>query len=385
MATKITNCKIITPQGILENHCLIFSNGKITDIVPETGNNNYQQVINANGHYVAPGNIDIHIHGGGGSDFHDGSAESFYTVARTHAIHGTTSMLATMDSSSYEKMKESIKICESIMNDPKDGAKILGMHFEGPYLSPNMVGGQDARYITPPKPEEYQEIIISTKVLKRWSAAPEVEGALEFGRYAKEHGIVVALAHTQADFDDVKAGREVGYNLATHFYNAMTGVHKNREFKKEGTVESVFCYDDIDVEVIADGIHVPPTILKMIYKFKGADHVALCTDSQSVTDAPSSKVDPRFVIEDGVVKLADRSALAGSCCTTDRLIRTMVQKADVPITEAVKMASATPARIIGMLDRKGTLEKGKDADIIIFDDEINIKTTIVEGKVIYQA
>lgn len=383
---RIIHGRIITPQGIIEGHSLVINDGKIIDIVSNNEVPEGEQVIDARGHYVAPGSIDMHIHGGDTADFTDGTPEAFYRIARVHAIHGTTSIFATLAASPRNVIDKCFKTCEEVMKDSKEGANILGIHIEGNYLSPKMVGAQDANCITKPNPEEYHSIADSTTVLKRWSAAPEIEGAIEFGKFATSRRIVVALAHTQATYDDVKRGyEEGGYNLATHFYNAMTSVHKDGEFKKEGTVEACYLIDGMNVEVISDGIHVPPAILKLIYKIKGADRTALVTDAQRPTGCnDSSTLEKRFIIEDGVVKLADRSALAGSIATTDRLIRTMVQKADVPIVDAVKMASETPARIMKVIDRKGTIEKGKDADIIIFNENIDIQCTIVNGKVIYQ-
>ncbi|OHT16325.1 N-acetylglucosamine-6-phosphate deacetylase [Tritrichomonas foetus] len=386
MTQVIINGRIVTPKAILENHSLVIKDGKIAAIVEGNNTSGYDKVIDAQGNYVAPGNIDMHIHGGDGADFTDGTPEAFYKIARVHAIHGTTSMFATLAASPRNVIDNCLKVCEECMKDPKEGANILGIHIEGNYLSPNMVGAQDANCITKPDPAEYTAIADSTTALKRWTAAPEIEGALEFGKFATSRGIVVALGHTQAAYKEVLAGYENGYVLATHFYNAMTNVHKNREFKKEGTVEACYLVDGMNVEVISDGIHVPATILKLIYKIKGADKIALITDAQKPTGGnDTSTLDPkRFLIEDGVVKLADRSALAGSIATTDRLVRTMIQQAEVPVLDAFKMGSETPARIMKVIDRKGTLEVGKDADIIIVNDNIDVQKTIVMGKLIYE-
>lgn len=180
----------------------------------------------------------------------------------------------------------------------------------------------------------------------------------------------------------VKAACAAGFTHATHFYNAMTGVHREGEYKREGTVEGIYLTDEMTVEVIADGIHVPPALLRMAYKFKGAERVALVTDSMAAGAMPEGgkPFDPRVIVEDGVCKLADRSALAGSIATADRLIRTMVREAGVPLEDAVRMASETPARIMGISDRKGTLEAGKDADVILFDDDITVRAVFVGGR-----
>ena len=198
-----------------------------------------------------------------------------------------------------------------------------------------------------------------------------------------EHGTLPCLAHTQANYNDVRTAYEVGFTHATHFYNAMPGFHKSHEFKYEGTVESVYLIDDMTVEIIADGKHVPPTILDLVYKIKGPDRTALISDALACAASDSDKAfDPRVIIEDGVCKLADRSAIAGSIATMDRLIRTMVKKVGIPLGDACRMASETPARIIGVDKRKGTLEKGKDADIMMFDPDLNLKCVIAMGRTI---
>ena len=189
------------------------------------------------------------------------------------------------------------------------------------------------------------------------------------------------MAHTQAEFEEIRTAHDAGYTHATHFYNAMPGFHKRREYKYEGTVESIYLLDDMTVEVIADGIHVPPTILRLVYKIKGVERTCLVTDAMScAADSNPKAFDPRVIVEDGVCKLADHSALAGSIATTDRLIRTMVQKADVPLADAARMASETPARIMNVYDRKGSLQKGKDADIIIMDKDLQVQSVWATGK-----
>ena len=288
-----------------------------------------------------------------------------------------------IDCDHVDTFREAIKTCEHIMNHPEQGARIMGLHLEGNYLNMAMKGGQDPNYIYPPDPQEYKELLNSTQCVKRWSAAPELDGALEFGKYASAHGVLVSLAHTTADYLQVKKAYEAGFTHATHFYNAMTSVHKDREYKHEGTVEGIYLMKDMTVEVVADGIHVPPAILKLVYQIKGVERTSLITDAMAAAACDNGTEhfpDSRVIIEEGVCKLADRSAIAGSIATGIRLIRTLVEKAEIPLHDAVRMASESPARLMGLLDRKGTLEKGKDADIIIFNNDIEIQETFIEGK-----
>jgi N-acetylglucosamine-6-phosphate deacetylase len=244
-----------------------------------------------------------------------------------------------------------------------------------------MAGGQIPENIKNPDPTEYIPLVEKWNCIKRWDAAPELPGAMQFAKYITGKGILASVGHTQAEYDDIRVAWESGYTHATHFYNAMPGFHKRREYKYEGTVESIYLIDDFTVEVVADGIHVPIPLLKLVYKIKGVEGTALCTDGLSCSAGDENMyLDPRFIIENGVCKLADRSALAGSVATMDRLIRTMVNEAGVTLFDAVRMSSETPARIMGVFDRKGSIKAGKDADMCIYDADLNLKGVIAYGK-----
>lgn len=262
---------------------------------------------------------------------------------------------------------------------------ILGLHVEGPYLNRKMAGEQFANQVKEVDVAEYTSLLESTDCIKRWDASPELPGALDFARYLKSKGIVGAVSHTEAEYDGIKEAYEAGFTHAAHFYNAMPGFHKRREYKYEGTVESVYLTDGMTIELIADGIHLPSTILKLAYKLKGVEHTCLVTDALSYAAAEGKAIDdPRIIIEDGVCKLADRSALAGSIATMDQLVRTMV-KADIPLADAIRMASETPARIMGVYDRKGSLQKDKDADILILDRDLNVKAVWAMGQLVKES
>lgn len=379
---KIVNGRIITPSGILKNGQIVISQGRIAEIternveLPEG-----VRVIDAEGCYVAPGCIDTHVHGAAGHDFSEATPEAFRAIARAHALNGTTALYPTIAAAPVDTFRRAIRACEQVMAEPDGtGTCVMGLHLEGNYLNPAMKGSQHPDHIYPPDPQEYTALLESTDCIKRWSAAPELPGALEFARYASARGVVVSLAHTTADYPTVKAAWEAGFTHATHFYNAMTSVHKNREYKHEGTVESVYLIPDMTVEVIADGIHVPPAILRLVYEIKGTERVSLITDAMAAAASEEATCrDSRLLIEDGVCKLADRSAIAGSIATGMRLIRTMTEKAEVPLVDAVRMASDSPARLMGIADRKGTLAAGKDADMIFFDEDFKLRETIVGG------
>ena len=325
--------------------------------------------IDAKGNYVLPGGIDIHVHGGGGHDFMEGTEEAFRVATQTHLRHGTTAIFPTLAASSTEMIMAAAATTEKLMAEPN--SIIMGLNLEGPYFNMAMAGGQMPEYIRNPQPEEYTYILENTNCIKRWDAAPELEGAIDFGRYVSSKGLIASIGHTAAGYKDVKAAHDAGYSQ----------VHKKREFKYEGTIESIYLMDNMSVELVADGIHVPPVILRMVHKIKGVEHICLITDAMGCTASDSGDVfDPRVIIEDGVCKLSDRSAIAGSIATMDRLIRTMVQQAEVSLEDAVRMVSETPARIMGIYDRKGSLDVGKDADCIIMDENLVLQGVISMGQ-----
>ena len=388
---KIINAKIITPYKVISNGSLLIKDGIIQEI--SAGNIEAGEATehDARGHYIAPGFIDLHVHGGGGHDFMDNSADAFLGIAATHAKYGTTSMFPTTLSSDKEDILHCIDAYTKTKEINNSGAQFLGLHLEGPYFAMNQRGAQDPRYIRDPDPAEYKDILSHTSVIKRWSAAPELKGAIEFGKYLMSRGVLPALAHTDAVYEEVLEAFENGYSLATHLYSGMSGVTRRNAFRYAGVIESAFLIDEMYVEVIADGIHLPPPLLKLIYKIKGPDRIALITDAMRAAGMPpgesilgSLQNGLKVIVEDGVAKLADRSAFAGSVATADRLVRTMVTMADVPLIEAVRMITKTPAVIMGVADKKGALVAGKDADIVIFDDQIEIQSTIIKGKLVYQ-
>ena len=386
---KITNGQIITPNRII-NGTVIITGDKITAVSEGNIEANGATEIDAKGNYVAPGFIDIHVHSGGGHDFMDGTEEAFLKIAETHARFGTTSMLPTTLSSSHEELIQTLTAYESANRKNENGAQFLGMHLEGPYFAMSQRGAQDPRYIRDPDPAEYKDIVSRYASIKRWSAAPELKGAIEFGKYMTSKGVLPAVAHTDAIYEDVLEAFNNGYTLITHLYSAMSGVTRKNAFRYAGVIESAYIIDEMDVEIIADGVHLPAPLLKLVYKIKGAERTALITDAMRAAGLPPGESmlgslhnGLRVIVEDGVAKLPDRSSFAGSVATADRLVRNMVTMANVPLIDAVKMITSTPARILNVADTKGSLEAGKDADIVIFDDNINIQKTMTRGKVIY--
>lgn len=380
MLTQIINGQILTPQGWLKNGSVLISDGKILEITNCDLSIIGASIIDAKGMYIVPGFVSMHSHGGGGHDFTECTPEAFKAAANAHLKHGSTSIFPTLSSTTFDNLHQAAAICEQIMQEDAD-TTIMGLHIEGPYLSERMAGMQWKEYLKNPNPDEYKPLVESTHCIKRWDISPELPGAHDFARYLTSKGILAAITHTEAEYKEIKEAFAVGFTHAAHFYNAMPGFHKRREYKYEGTVESVYLMDDMSVEIIADGVHLPATILKLVYKLKGVEKTCLVTDSLKYAGYDGELIaDPNYVIEDGVCKLADHQTIAGSISTADVLVRTMVEKAGVPLEDAVRMASETPARIIGVADRKGTLERGKDADIVVLDKDVNVRCVFSKGK-----
>ncbi len=388
MKTVIQNGKIILEDKIIEGYNLYFEDDKIIDITKE--NLPSDNIIDAKGNYVSPGFIEIHTHGAGGYDFLDKSEDAYIVSAKVHAEHGATSIVPTLTSVDIDGIKDAINIFKNVVSQEYDGANLLGLHAEGPYFAESQKGAQESRFIHPFDPEEYNEILkIGGKYIIRWSAAPELPGFEEFAKKLKEYEILASIGHSDADFDCASKAIEYGFTHMTHLYSGMSSVHRKNAFRYAGIVEAAYFYDNVSVEIIADGIHLPPALLKLIYKIKGPDRIALTTDSMRGAGMPEGESvlgnkenGLPVIIEDGVAKLLDRTAFAGSVATFDRLVRNMITIADVSLTDAVKMATITPARIMN-IKNKGLIKEGYDADIIIFDENINIIKTIVRGNTVF--
>jgi N-acetylglucosamine-6-phosphate deacetylase len=401
MKLLIKNGNILTPFREITGGGLLIKGGVISEVL-ETEQDvckaesnlmaaqEDSKIIDAGGNYIAPGFIDIHTHGAGGHDFMDGTVEAILEAARAHMRHGTTSLVPTTLTSSLEDLFKTLDNFKKA-GEYQDGPELLGIHLEGPYFSMEQRGAQDPRFIKNPDREEYMKILDSSKDIIRWTVAPELEGALAMGRELKNRGVLPSIGHSNAIYEDVQRAFENGFTHVTHLYSGMSMVRRINAYRYAGVVESAFLIDDMTVEIIADGKHLPQSLLKLIYKIKGPDRICLVTDSMRAAGMPdgeyilgSLKSGQEAIVEEGVAKLPDRSAFAGSVATTDRLVKTMVEIAGVPLIDAVRMMTSTPARIIGVADRKGALVPGKDADIIVFDERINIKTVITRGTVRFQ-
>lgn len=390
MRTIFTNAKVITPLRLIQNGGLIVENGKITEVFErafkavDDGN----LVIDLKGKYLSPGFIDIHTHGGGGHDFMDGTVKAIVEGCRAHMSHGTTSIIPTISTGPLDEMfnfLDNFKIAKSNFTDIPN---LPGLHLEGPYLSMEQIGAQNPKYIRNPDRNEYMRILDHSDNIVSWTVAPELDGALDLGVELRDKGILACIGHSNAVYEQVLKAYERGFTHVTHLYCGTSMVKRINACRYAGVVESAYLIDSMTVEIIADGQHLPESLLKLVYKIKGSDNICLVTDSMRAAGMQegesmlgSLKSGQKVIVEDGAAKLPDGSAFAGSTATADRLVKTMIQTAGIPLSEAVKMMTSTPARVIGINKSKGSLTAGMDADIIVFNDNIDIELVMVMGNI----
>ena len=376
---RIKSSNIIS-DGKITSGYVYFEYGKIISVGVD--NLPFDEEIDVGDAYVSAGFIDIHTHGGGGYPF-EGEVDDIVGGVNFHLGHGTTSICPTISAAPIDDMRRSVGNVKVAMNDSRVKANIIGAHLEGPYLSLSQTGAQAGACITFPIKNDYISIVKEYPgVVARWTYAPEHDEGGEFAGYMRESGIVTSAGHTNATYDDMKIAYDEGCRLVTHLYSCTSTVTRKQGFRSLGVIESTFLEDGIVAEIIADGKHLPPELIRMIYKIKGTDGIVAVTDSLSLagTDVKTGRMSSTdFIIEDGVCKLLDRSAFAGSIATADVLLRVLTKEACIPLTEAVRLITVNPARVMGLSD-KGDLAVGKDADIVVFDSDINVKNVFVGGE-----
>lgn len=378
MTTRIKSDKLIVGEAVLSGYVYFEDQGVITAVT--LAQLPYDVEYDYTGYYVSPGFIDTHTHGGAGHAFY-GTAEDIVQATNFHLSHGTTSICPTISAAPFEVMQKSVVEVKKAMADSRLKSNIIGLHMEGPYLSAEQCGAQCPDFITSPIPEQYERLIEAAHdVIVRWTYAPENDVDGVFCKYLTEHGIVASAGHTNATYKEMQGAMENGCKLVTHLYSCTSTVTREFGFRRLGVIETVYLHDDMYAEIIADGRHLPPELIRLILKIKGTDRIALCTDSLALAGTgikEGTALNTSFIIEDEVCKLRDRSAFAGSIATADRLVRVITQEVGVGMAAAVKMITKVPAEILGL--NKGTLEAGKDADIAVFDDEVRIQEVFVRG------
>ena len=381
MITRIKSDRIIVGDSIISGY-LYINDATIEEVSDRELP--FDKEVDLTGYYVSPGFIDMHTHGGAGYDFVDGE-EAIVQGCNFHLAHGTTSICPTISAAPFANMCHAAEGTKKAMNNPALKSNVLGAHMEGPYLSKAQCGGQCPDFITPPVPEEYESLIASHgDAIARWTYAPENDPDGTFCRYLRQHGIVPSAGHSDAIYPEMLQAMDSGCNLVTHLYSCTSTITRKQGFRRLGVLETAMLHDEMYAEIIADGRHLPPELIRLIVKIKGIDRIALVTDSLAVAGTDMKEgfsLGTPCIIEDGVCKLLDRSAFAGSIATADVLVRTVTQEAGFSLTDAVHMITAVPARILGL--NKGILAPGRDADIVAFDENINITAAFVMGKQVF--
>ena len=376
---RIRNGRILAPSGVLEGQELVVAEGRIRDLaVPgDIGGD----AIDARGLWVAPGLIDIHIHGALGHDVMDATPEALTTVANHLARHGVTSWLPTTMSASAQAIDAAIANVASCPQ-PGDGAQLLGVHVEGPYLNERYRGAQARDALRPPDPAEYDDWLRSDAV-RLITLAPELPGAWNLIEAGRRRGIEFAIGHSGADYETVLAAADRGLRQSTHTFNGMAGLHHRRP----GTRGAILDDGRIFAQLIADGLHVHPAMVRLLLKAKGRDRLLLISDSMRATGLGDGDFDlggQAVSVREGMARAQD-GALAGSTVTLDEILRRFMQYTGLNIEQALPMASTVPAAAMNMRGRKGVLQPGADADIILLDDDAQVQLTMIAGRVVHDA
>lgn len=403
MFTVLLNGRIITPFRVIDGGAVLVENDHIKDFgalakvtIPEGS-----RLIDVGGAFISPGFIDLHLHGAWGGDVMGATTADLLKMAQGVVKGGVTSFLPTTLSGPWPDIVKAIDCIGRAMRMDIHGAKILGAHLEGPYFSFEQKGAQNPLYIMTPKPEDYLPLFDEYPFIIRVSAAPELDGALELGQELKRRGIVASIAHSNASYQEVLQAIEHGYTHATHIFSGMSTVRRMDAYRVAGVVESVLVLDELTTEMIADGHHLPPSLMKLVLKTKGIDKVCLVTDSMKAAGLGpgryklggldvliESAIPEVFEIStqerNYVAKLADRSAFASSVATMDQLVRNMVKHVGLNIVDAVKLVTCNPARMQGIDHQRGVIAEGMKADITVFDENVDIHLTMAEGEIVYQ-
>lgn len=380
--------KILLKEGLCADKAVITADGIIQDIVAADAVDRYANAerIDLNGNFLLPGFIDIHVHGGGGADFMDGSVSAMLLAAETHLRHGTTTIFPTTMSAGFDKIEKTVLNYRQLSACEEASDILGGLHLEGPFINPKMGGAQRRDLIYPPTEEMIKAIRRNSDSIARISCAPEIANVLEMAEKLAPFGIQFSLGHTAATYEQAELAVRAGFTSVTHLYSATSGFQKIDQKVHIGVTQAGYGIDELYVELIADGCHVPKELLRLVYRLKGADKICLVTDAMraagtNVTESFLGEIctENRVIIDDGVAKLPDKSSFAGSIATMDKAFRFAVCDVGLPIEDVSKMMSLNQAKLMKIDRKKGSIAKGKDADFVVLDDGFNVAGVYVRA------
>ena len=378
-----TNARLILPDGIRDGLEVVVEQGKIAAIRPCLPRPSEKEVIDLNGNYLAPGFIDLHVHGALGRDTMEASTEAFRTICDYHASGGTASLLLTTTTA---PLNEIAKVLQAVRDCRSAIGSIAGVHIEGPFISKLKAGAQRAEFILNLSQVAVRQLLEYADVLKRVTLAPELPGALEAIEVFRAHEVGISGGHSDAWDEDAQAAFDRGMRSVTHTFNCMSSARRRGVYRNAGLLEFALSEPAINCELIADSYHVSPTLMKMLYRAKGPQGICLVTDATAGAGLPEGSHFALFgkdcIVENGVCLLADHSALAGSAARMIDLVRVMVRDVNVPLNEAIGMAAENPARAIG-LETKGRLTVGADADLVVLSPQIEVVQTFAAGREVW--
>lgn len=382
--------KILLKDGICTDKAVFVEGGKIFEIAaPDQNPELYARAekIDLRGNILLPGFIDIHVHGGGGADFMDGSAEAMRTAAFTHLRHGTTTIFPTTMSAKFGEIMQTISVYRMLLKDEEAATLCGGLHLEGPFISPKMSGAQRRDLIYTPTDEMTETLKANADVIARISCAPEENGVLKMAEELLPCGVQFSMGHTAATYEQAEIAAQKGFTSVTHLYSATSGFHKVDQKVHIGVTQAGYGIDELYVELIGDGCHVPKELLRLVSRLKGEDKICLVTDAMRAagTNAKESylgaiRPENRVIIDDGVAKLPDKSSFAGSIGTMDKAFRFAVLSAGLSIEEASRITSYNQAKLMKIENKKGSIERGKDADFVSLDEKLCVSGVYVRGK-----
>jgi N-acetylglucosamine-6-phosphate deacetylase len=369
-----TNTRVILPDGIRDDIDVVVRDGKIAELHARS---DAKDAIDLRGKYLAPGFIDLHVHGAQGHDTMEGTAEAFRAICDFHLRGGTTSLLLT---TATAPLPQIVSVIQAVTKT--NVPQLAGVHVEGPFISREKAGAQNVKFICEPTAERIEQLLEYRDVIRRITIAPEISGGLDAIEKFAAAEVSVSGGHSDAWDEEARAGFERGMRSVTHTFNCMSSARRRGTQRIAGLLEFALSEPGFSCEIIADGHHVSPTLMKLLYRAKGAEKIVLVTDATAGAGLPDGSFfelgGRRCVVENRACLLADKSALAGSAATMIELVRTMVNDVGVPLHEAVAMASRNPAREIG-LSGKGEIAVGKDADLVVFSQELRVEQTFVAG------